>query len=206
MLPLFFALLVPQIPPVAPADPEVAAAELPLVQIPGLIERRAPEAEAMGHTGDVMLEVLVQPDGSKGPVTVVATSRSDLLDAEAARLVAEAGFRAPAEPTRYRVTVGFQGADEALTCAAMARQVRWFQQTWPERPLKEMPLYSMSSGILLVAGIPAAPNRATAQAAVDLERRLEAGFPALADDCERQPERPWYPMLGDWARRQRAGG
>ncbi len=183
------------------APPVPTGAEPPLVEIPGPIERRAPEAEALGHTGDVTVEVIVQPDGSKGPVTVVESSRSDLLDAEAARLVAEAGFRASAEATRYRVTLGFQGADEALTCAAMARQVRWFQQTWPERPLKDMPLYKMSSGILLVAGVPASPNRASAQAAVDQMQRLEAEFPALADQCEREPERPWFPLLGEWARR-----
>ena len=190
---------------IALQDTAPVVADPPLVEIPGPIERRAPEAEAFGHTGDVTVEVVVQPDGSKGPVTVVESSRSDLLDAEAARLVAEAGFRAPAEATRYRVTVGFQGADEALTCAAMARQVRWFQQTWPERPLKDMALFNMSSGILLVAGVPAAPNRDTARAAVTQRQRLEAEFPALADQCEREPDRPWYPMLGDWARRQGGG-
>lgn len=200
MLFLLLALLTPQAAPSAPADPAVVEAAPPLVELPGPIERRAPEAEALGHTGDVTLEVIVQPDGSKGPVTVVESSRSDLLDAEATRLVAEAGFRAPAEATRYRVTVGFQGADEALTCAAMARQVRWFQQTWPDRPLKDMPLYKMSSGILLVAGAPASPSRATAQAAVNQMQRLEAEFPRLADQCEREPERPWYPLLGEWAR------
>jgi TonB family protein len=198
MLLVLLALITVQDAPPVLADP-------PLVEIPGPIERRAPEAEALGHTGDVTVELVVQPDGSKGPVTVVESSRSDLLDAEAARLVAEAGFRAPAQATRYRVTVGFQGADEALTCAAMARQVRWFQQTWPERPLKDMALFNMSSGILLVAGAPAAPNRDTARAAVNQRQRLEAEFPALADQCEREPERAWYPMLGDWARRQRGG-
>lgn len=200
MLTVLLALITLQDAPAMPVE-----GGPPLVEIPGPIERRAPEAEALGHTGDVTVEVVVQPDGSKGPVTVVETSRSDLLDAEAARLVAEAGFRAPAEATRYRVTVGFQGADEALTCAAMARQVRWFQQTWPERPLKEMALFNMSSGILLVAGVPAVPNRDTARAAVNQRQRLEAEFPALADQCEREPDRPWYPMLGDWARRQRGG-
>lgn len=200
MLTVLLALITLQDAPAMPVE-----GGPPLVEIPGPIERRAPEAEALGHTGDVTVEVVVQPDGSKGPVTVVETSRSDLLDAEAARLVAEAGFRAPAEATRYRVTVGFQGADEALTCAAMARQVRWFQQTWPERPLKEMALFNMSSGILLVAGAPVAPNRDTARAAVNQRQRLEAEFPALADQCEREPDRPWYPMLGDWARRQRGG-
>ena len=69
-----------------------------------------------------------------------------------------------------------------------------------------MALYQMSSGILLVAGSPASPNRASAQAAVDQMERLEAEFPMLADQCEREPERAWYPLLGDWARRQRAGG
>ena len=205
MLLLLLALIAPQSAPAVQADPAVAEAAPPLVEIDRPIERRAPEAEALGHTGDVTVEVVVQPDGSKGPVAVVKSSRSDLLDAEAARLVAEADFRAPAEATRYRVTVGFQGADEALTCAAMARQVRWFQQVWPGRPLKEMALYQMSSGILLVAGVPAAPNRASAQAAVNQMERLEAAFPALADQCEREPDRPWYPFLGGWAR-GRGGG
>lgn len=200
MLLLLLTLMTLQDAPSIPADPAVTGVAPPVVEIPGPIERRAPEAEALGHTGDVTVEVVVQPDGSKGPVTVVESSRSELLDAEAARLVAEAGFRAPAEATRYRVTVGFQGADEALTCAAMARQVRWFQQTWPERPLKEMALFNMSSGILLVAGAPAAPNRDTARAAVNQRQRLEAEFPALADRCEREPDRAWYPMLGEWAR------
>lgn len=206
MLLLLLTLLTPQDAPAIPAGPGVTEVAPPLVEIARPLERRAPEAEALGHTGDVTVEVVVQPDGSKGPVTVVESSRSDLLDAEAARLVAEAGFRAPAEATRYRVTVGFQGADEALTCAAMARQVRWFQQAWPGRPLKEMALYQMSSGILLVAGAPAAPSRESVRAAVNLRARLEVEFPMLADQCEREPERAWYPLLGDWARRQRADG
>lgn len=204
MLLALLALMALQVGPSDRATP-APVTDPPVVEIPRPIERRAPAAETLGHTGEAMVEVLVRPDGSKGPVTVVQSSRSDLLDAEAARLVAEAGFRAPAGATRYRVTVGFQGADEALTCAAMARQVRWFQQTWPERPLKEMALFNMSSGILLVAGVPAAPNRDTARAAVNQRQRLEAEFPALADQCEREPDRPWYPMLGDWARRQRGG-
>lgn len=205
MLFLLLALMTPQDASPPSAEPVLSEVAPPLVEIPRPIERRAPEAEALGHTGDVTVEVVVQPDGSKGPVTVVESSRSDLLDAEAARLVAEAGFRTPAQATRYRVTVGFQGADEALTCAVMARQVRWFQQAWPERPLKEMALYQMSSGILLVAGAPESPSRESAQAAVNLRQRLEVEFPMLADRCEREPERAWYPFLGDWARRQRAG-
>lgn len=206
MLFLLLALMTPQDAPSASAGAALGEIDPPLVEIARPIERRAPEAEALGHTGDVTLEVVVQPDGSKGPVTVVESSRSDLLDAEAERLVAEGGFRPPAQATRYRVTVGFQGADEFLTCAAMARQVRWFQQTWPERSLKDMALYQMSSGILLVAGSPASPSRDSAQAAVNQRRRLEAEFPMLAEQCEREPDRAWYPLLGDWARRQRQGG
>ena len=176
-------------------------AELPLVEIARPIERRAPEAEALGHVGNVTLEVVVRPDGSKGPVTVVSSSRSDLLDAEATRLIAEAGFPAPAEVTRFRVTVGFQGADDALSCASMARQVRWFEQTWPDRPRREMPVFSMSSGLLLLARAPSSPTRESAQTAANLRQRLETEFPDLVEACERQPDRPYYPMLGEWARR-----
>lgn len=201
MLFLLLALIAPQDAPAVQADPTTSGAVPPLVEVPGPIERRAPEAEALGHAGNVTLDVLVQPDGSKGPVTVVTSSRSPLLDAEATRLVAEAGFRAPAEATRYRVVVGFQGVDEAMTCAAMARQVRWFQQTWPDRSLKEMALYRMSSGLLLVAGAPASPNRESARAAATQMERLEAEFPQLAETCEREPERRYFPVLGEWARR-----
>ena len=83
MLTLLLALIALQDAPTVPAETGP-----PLVEIPGPIERRAPAAEALGHTGDVTVEVVVQRDGSQGPVTVVESSRSALLDAEAARLVA----------------------------------------------------------------------------------------------------------------------
>lgn len=201
MLLFLLALMTHQDAPLEAVPVGAAAVDLPLVEIAGPIERSAPEAEALGHVGNVTLEVVVQPDRSKGPVTVVSSSRSDLLDTEAAQLVAEADFRAPAEATRYRVTIGFQGADDAMSCRSMARQVRWFEQTWPERPRQEMPVFKMSSGLLLFGWAPEAPTRESARTAVNLERRFEAEFLDLVAACERQPERPYYPMLGEWARR-----
>lgn len=179
---------------------DAAAAGPPLVEIPRPLERRLETAEAVGHTGDVTVEVLVNPDGSKGPVTVVTSSRSELLDAEAMRLTSEAGFRAPAEPTRYRLRVGFSGANEEVTCGEMARQVRWFAQAWPEKP-GSAPILNMSSGILLMAGMPDTPNRETAAAQGRMWNRFKADYMQVVEACEREPDRAYFPMLGEWARR-----
>lgn len=181
--------------------PALASAEPPLVRIGRTLDGHSEAGQAAGHTGSVEVEITVQPDGTLGPATVVETSRSDILDAEAVRLVQEARFRAPAEPTRYRATIAFSGADMELTCAGMARQVRWFQQTWPEKPLKETSIFGISRGLLLVLGAPDRPTRDSAQATVRQFARLEAEFPQLVEACEREPDRPYFPLLGEWMRR-----
>ena len=73
-----------------------------------------------------------------------------------------------AEATRYRVTVGFQGADDALTCAAMARQVRWFRQAFA-RQLEQI---RAESGLTF-----AVDARKLARIFVDWLRQIEAQKP-----------------------------
>lgn len=193
MFSILLALLAGQ-DPAATADP-------PTVELRQRLEARSEAGVAAGHTGSVRVEITVQPDGSKGPATIVESSRSDILDAEAVRLIETAGFRAPAQATRYRAKVEFSAADDALTCAGMARQVRWFQQAWPERPLKEAEIFNISRGLLLVAGLPETPNREVARAQGRQWVRFEAEFLQIVEACEREPDRPYFPVLGEWARR-----
>lgn len=195
MIPLLLSLVMPQeMPP---------AVEPAVVELRQTLNGQAPEAEALGHTGKVRLEVTVQPDGTRGPVTVVESARSDLLDQAAIALIEQASIRAPTNPTRYRATVEFTGADEGITCATMARQVRWYEQAWPERSARDTAIYSMSSGLLLLAGTPDTPSRASAQSAADRMQRLRDNFGQLVEGCEREPERPYFRYLGEWSRQAR---
>lgn len=195
MILLLLSLLMPQDAP--------ATAEPTLVELRQTLNGQAPEAEALGHTGKVRLEVTVQPDGSRGPVTLVESARSDLLDQAAITVMERARIRAPTNPTRYRATVEFTGADEAITCATMARQVRWYEQAWPERSARDTAIYSMSSGLLLLAGTPDTPSRASAQSAADRMQRLRDNFGQLVEGCEREPELLYFRYLGEWSRQAR---
>jgi len=195
MIPLLLSLVMPQEMP--------SAGEPAVVEMRGALNGQAPEAEALGHTGKVRLEVTVQPDGTRGPVTVVESARSDLLDQAAITLMEQASIRAPTNPTRYRATVEFTGADEAITCAAMARQVRWYEETWPERSARDTSIYKMSTGLLLLAATPDTPSRASAQSAADRMQRLRDNFGQLVEGCEREPERPYFRYLGEWSRQAR---
>ena len=195
MILLLLNLILPQDVP--------TTAEPTFVELRQTLNGQAPEAEALGHTGKVSLEITVQPDGTRGPVTVIESSRSDMLDRAATTLIEQARIRAPATPTRYRATVEFTGADDAITCATMARQVRWYEQTWPERSATDTAIYNMSSGLLLLAGAPDTPNRASAQSAADRMQRLRDNFGQLVEGCEREPERPYFRYLGEWSRQAR---
>lgn len=195
MILLLLNLMMPQDVP--------TTAEPTFVELRQTLNGQAPEAEALGHTGKVSLEITVQPDGTRGPVTVIESSRSDMLDRAATTLIEQARIRAPATPTRYRATVEFTGADDAITCATMARQVRWYEQTWPERSATDTAIYNMSSGLLLLAGAPDTPNRASAQSTADRMQRLRDNFGQLVEGCEREPERPYFRYLGEWSRQAR---
>lgn len=179
------------------------AVEPAVVELRQTLNGQALEAEALGHTGKVKLEIPVQPDGTKGTAAVVETSRSEMLDQAAIDLLQQANIRAPATPTRYRVTVEFTGADDAITCGAMARQVRWYEQAWPERSATDTAIYSMSSGLLLLAGTPDTPSRASVQSVTDRMQRLRDNFGQLVEGCEREPERPYFRYLGEWSRQPR---
>lgn len=197
MLSILLVLLAGQDPaPAAAADPapvvEAAPAELPIVRVPREVDGYSEAGWAAGHTGDVVVEVPVQPDGAKGAVTVVESSRSDLLDAEAVRMITEATLRPPAEASRYRFTVRFNPVDVLhMKCEAFVRNNRWLQTTWPETPTKDLPIYSMSVGAMVILG----SDRGGMDAMLRPAREMEGKWPRLISDCERQPNRVYLQVL-----------
>ena len=136
--------------PVAEVVTEAAAspAALPVVRVRP-IETNSEAGMAAGHSGSATVEVDMQPDGTRGEVLLVESSRSDILDAEAISLITGATLRAPESASRYRIEVVFQpyGFLE-MTCRSFALQARWFQQTWPEKSVKDSTLYTASVGLM----------------------------------------------------------
>lgn len=147
--------------------------------------------DAAGHTGEVIVEVIVQPDGSMGPVTVVESSRSELLDAEAIRLIATARITARSEPMRYHIPVEFLPSGILdMKCDEFTRQVRWHQSVWPEAEPKAMKIYTMSVGAMTAI----APNTSV-DAMLGPVRRMDGAWPGIIADCERQPDAVYLRVL-----------
>lgn len=201
---ILMMLLAPQDAPVAaPAllEPDVVVAEqavtapviLPVVTVRP-VKTNSEAGMAVGHTGPVIVEVDVQPDGTKGAVVVAETSRSDILDAEAVSMITDATLRPPATASRYRIEVVFEPYNFLeMTCRSFALQARWFQQTWPEKSVKDTTLYTASVGIVSLAAM---GRNAGTDAVLRGARQMEATWPRLITECERQPNRPYAQVLG----------
>lgn len=180
--------------PVAPSVAETAPAALPVVRVRP-IETHSEAGMAAGHSGSAIVEVDVQPDGTKGEVLLVGSSRSDILDAEAVSLITEATLRAPASASRYRIEVAFKPYNYLeMTCRSFALHARWFQQTWPERSVKDSALYTASVGLMTLA-LMGEGGTGNVQAMLRPAREMEATWPRLISECERQPNRPYGQVL-----------
>jgi len=182
--------------PVAEVVTEAAAspAALPVVRVRP-IETNSEAGMAVGHSGSATVEVDMQPDGTRSEVLLVESSRSDILDAEAISLITGATLRAPESASRYRIEVVFQpyGFLE-MTCRSFALQARWFQQTWPEKSVKDSTLYTASVGLMTLA-LMGQGGTGDTQAMLRPVREMEATWPRLIVECERQPNRPYGQVL-----------
>lgn len=209
MFSILLALLTVQDPtiPVA-ADPDASAvpeavagattapAALPVVRVRP-VETYSEAGLAVGHTGSAIVEVDMQPDGTKGAVVLAESSRSDILDAEAVSLITEATLRAPASASRYRIEVTFKPYDFLeMTCRSFALQARWFQETWPDKSVKDTTLYTASVGMMTLAIMGGGARTGDVQAMLRPAREMEATWPRLITECERQPDRPYVQVLG----------
>jgi TonB family protein len=178
--------------PVVEAAPQ-AADDLPIYRPREKIDGFSEAGDAAGHTGRVTVETVVQPDGSKGPVTVIASSRSDLLDAAAIETIAGATIRGRPEASRFQIVVEFLPSDIInMKCDEFARQVRWSQSAWPEAGPKETGIYTMSVGLMAIL---ASQDGAGVEAMLRPAREMEGLWPRILADCERQPNRPYIQVL-----------
>lgn len=195
-------MLAAQDPAPAPADAPAPVVEAPAGEAaPGLplitvrpIETNSEAGLAVGHTGSVFVEVDVQPDGTKGEVALVESSRSGILDAEAVALIAGATLRGQAEPTRYRIEVKFEPYNFLeMTCRSFALQARWFETTWPEKDVKDTTLYTASVGLVTVMSMNQGGGDPTAM--LRGVREMPAKWPRVISECERQPNRRYGQVL-----------
>ncbi len=195
-------MLAAQDPAAAPADAPAPVVEAPAAEAaPGLplitvrpIETNSEAGLAVGHTGSVFVEVDVQPDGTKGEVALVESSRSGILDAEAVALIAGATLRGQAEPTRYRIEVKFEPYNFLeMTCHSFALQARWFETTWPEKDVKDTTLYTASVGLVTVMSMNQGGSDPTAM--LRGVREMPAKWPRVISECERQPNRRYGQVL-----------
>jgi TonB family protein len=177
--------------PVAEAMVDAPAA-LPVLTVRP-VETSSEAGQAAGHFGSVIVELDMQPDGTKGEVTVAETSRSELLDAEAVSLISDARLRPPATATRYRIEVEFQPYNVLqMNCRDFSRHALWFQQTWPDKNVKDTSLYSMSTGAMTALAM----NRpGGAMEMLRPTREMEATWPRLITECERQPDQRYLRVL-----------
>ncbi len=192
MIDLMLALLIG--PTVAAPDPDEP---LPVVRPRQAVTGQNDEAYALGHTGSVKLRFTVQPDGTRSAPEVIETSRSDLLDADAVALLEGATVKTPETASIYEIEVEYLPYDIVdLKCDSAARQTRWFQETWPQRSIKDMSLYSISSGLMLIGG----GELSRGQTARNFTE-FEAGFLDIIATCEAEPGRRYGDVLGAWMRR-----
>lgn len=180
-------------PPVVEAPAAEGASPLPLITVRP-IETNSDAGLAVGHTGSVFVEVDVQPDGTKGEVALVESSRSEILDAEAVALVSGATLRGQAEPTRYRIEVKFEPYNFLeMTCRDFALQARWFERTWPEKDVKDTTLYTASVGLVTIMSMNEGGSNSMAM--LRGVREMPAKWPRVVSECERQPNRRYGQVL-----------
>ena len=180
--------------PEAPT-PRVAAFREPLV---GYSE----QGDALGHTGNVVVEATVGLDGRFSDATIIETSRSELLDAEALAMLGEARVgRNPPEPVRARVTVQFRPTEMlTMDCEEFARQVRWYESAWPERTHRDMIIYTMQLGLEWVIR----PQTGDiARALTETTRKFPVAFTRTLERCEREPGERYMPIFQQELRRVR---
>jgi TonB family protein len=171
----------------------VIAPELPVRRHPRAVDGYSEAGDAAGHTGRVIVETIVQPDGTIGPVTVVQSSRSDLLDAEAIQTIATARIAGRPDPIRYHIVVNFNPTGILdMKCEEFTRQVRWYQSVWPESSPGDMTIYTMSVGAMALV---ARERSGSVDAMLAPARKMEAEWPGLMADCERQPNRVYLQVL-----------
>jgi TonB family protein len=183
-------------------DAAVAAAAAPgprLVRNPEVVIGFSEAGDAAGHTGRSTVEITIHPDGALTDAAVAETSRSDLLDAEALRMLQTFRFRPQTEAIRFQTVVEFRFSDIInMPCDEFARQVRWYVATWPERSYRDMAIYDASVGIMgmQLTG----RGQVNARSLRTLVAAMDRSFVPMVEACERTPTRAYLEVMGETLR------
>lgn len=146
-----------------------------------------------GVQGTAEVLVRIAPDGTPADVSLHATSRSAALDEQALAYVrglrfgARAGASSGALPDVILPVEFLRDTVEALpakTCAEFNIDKAYFTATFPETDPSRMPVVRMTTGMLLLAGMP----RQSGEALVAQARQLNAAAAGIAAACEAAPE------------------
>jgi len=146
-----------------------------------------------GVQGTAEVLVRIAPDGTPADVSLHATSRSAALDEQALAYVrglrfgARAGAGSGALPDVIVPVEFLRDTIEALqakTCAEFNIDKAYFKAAFPEIEASRMPVVRMTTGMLLLAGLP----RQGGDALVAQARQLNAAAAGIASACEADPQ------------------
>jgi TonB family protein len=185
-----------------------AAAQAPTAsrQEPRPITRVAPEyadaERAAGVQGEVVVRGTVQLDGSVTDGVIVTSSRAPTLD-QAALAAFQRWTFAPAteggqpvvSTVEQRIAFHKDSLDTLAqkTCADLGVDIGYFQRTFPELQISDMPLRHVSVGLVMVM----APGGMT----LDVIRRATAAFDRTVEWCATHPDGLYLDRYLRFARR-----
>jgi TonB family protein len=187
----------------APSAPSPAATPAAKITKPKLLEQvpfvYPPEALAQGHSGKVVYAVTVGSDGAVKKVELVTSSRSPILDQDAARVIAGLKFT-PAldgdgKPVEYtlKIPLDYQrwmddgkegGGILAYRCADFTLDNAWWASAHTDENDSKPELYTMMIGLRFVMQ-PPAPN------ADGLKRMMDAAkkdWDRAESRCKAKPD------------------
>jgi TonB family protein len=150
------------------------------------------ELAAQGVQGTADVFVRIAPDGTPAEVRLHASSRSSALDELALafvrglRFAAKSGGSGVALPDVIVPVEFMRDTVEGLatkTCAEFNADTAYFKATFPETEPSRMPVVRMTTGMLLLAGMP----RQSGDALVAQAKQLNAAAAGIAAACEAAP-------------------
>lgn len=166
------------------------------------------ELAGQGVQGTADVFVKIAPDGTPAEVSLQASSRSPALDELALAFVrglrfgAKAGGSGAPLPDVIVPVEFMRDTVEGLaakTCAEFNADTAYFKATFPETDPSHMPVVRMTTGMLLLAGMP----RQSGDALVAQAKQLNAAAAGIAAACEAAPDALYSKVFVELVRKAR---
>jgi TonB family protein len=162
------------------------------------VEGEYPASErAAGHQGEIVLRGVVTPEGTITEATVQVSSRAPGLDEAALAAFRhwtfKPGLDAAGKPIAMPVRAKVEYAKDSVstlprkTCADFVADVRWHDETFPERKRSEMYLYRLTLGALIMVSLPRSNDFKAALTAGPSASDFQKAFDATFEHCSAHP-------------------